>query len=399
MARTPNQLYVPDYAAIELAAASWGARWDAAQRRYDALQGALPEGINGELNVTVTIIDGMTEPVGEVLPQEVFNERRLPPSALGVLGIINYEGKKPPKHTMQLLESLQSRPQHDVPAAFTTIGYPEGTRRIDRLRSDAWDLLAVHTVRRKLGRVVGVSVDADATAASPDYFPAMTDNPWVDQPNMLWTSSLEFDRPGGDDLPVHRVMKYLARGRERFLRPGLSAILYAGNMALRMGTYAGAGPGWVRPGNDAANPYGKGEPRALLLNVWQNAQGMEAGTEATDEDVLRASTAHVRKVVGVLRVSPRREIESLLRTGDPRAMADQLTTLRDNPYRRLSRSEVAELAMQITSEGDPMLRRYMAQLDRDWLGAVQGQEAEGREFIRKMRLRLGLPEPQFDGAS
>jgi len=377
--------YSDPYKALVHETAQWhDARLDRARDRYDRLEGSLPSRIG---SFAIAIVDGEELPENFVLPELCAAQSGIEAGAFGALWYVNYQGRQPPGHTEELASAI--REQSSIPAALSVTGY-QGTRRLDRIRSDAYDIAVVHALNEKIEHpVVGISVDADTTGMAPDFLRTVSSNKYVGQPATVWGVPVTFDTPGGAELPAYRLLAYMHLwfdliNQDRGIQPPS-----AGSMALTLATYAIAGDLSRQLKSD---PYGTEEAWKLVLNIWERLTGQEGSFDNPFPALARCS----RRVDSLVQVSPRREVLALARhLVDPDARVNMMSTEANNPYRRLTNEEVADLAREVSS-ASPRFREQLDNWDEkfsQWLpirtGTVQAR-------LRQAREELELPKAAFD---
>lgn len=236
--------YTSHFEALETEVARWGdERLGAAQARHDQLRGELPQ----QLGTAGIVIVDETERPDARGPLEMYGRQGIDPKRFGALLLVNYEGTEPSARATRLADAIQRRgAAAGVPTAVSLVGY-DGVRKVDRLRTDIWDVAALHVLKNRIMHpVVGISNDFDVSGAPAGYLGQMTDNEFTDMPARIWGGRYRFERPGDPDSPMNRLLDYLSVGRTLFPRFQNSAVVYGGNMALTMQTYALAGS-WEHP--------------------------------------------------------------------------------------------------------------------------------------------------------
>jgi hypothetical protein len=363
----------------------WGNRLIVAQARHRRLDGELPSSL---ARAVITIIDGESEAPSSFSLPKLCDQAELNVASSGLFLYINYEGRIPPDNTHDLLAVIDDqRTQTDIPIGVAQVGYNE-TRRIDKLRSDAWDILVAHALRNTIEHpIICISNDADTTGHSADYWSCMAQNDYAERPDTVWGSKVTYSQPGGADLPLHRLVTYLNEQRnlryELFGRP----VIYGGSLGLTLETYATSG-GWTGPHTEP-NPYGLDEPSRLLANVWEHATKRLGRMD----DLLEPYKLCARRVGGLVEVSSRREIEAYSHAlGVQRYIVENITTNPDSLYRRYTADIIAELAASIAMDDS----KYKVQLDLTdaiFLPEARrlGKETEMRQAQQALRERLNLP--------
>lgn len=377
----PN--HTSPYEALQVETATWGERLGAAEQRLQTLDGKLPPDIE---SVAISIVDGNSESPENFSMITIYDEQGLDPEKTAALLYVNYEGEQP-QNTRDLLDVIhEQRERADVPTAVSVVGYDPGERRIDELRESAWDIAALHALHHDIRHhVVGISNDADMIDASPDYVDHMTHNEHVGSPS-VWGSEVAFDAPGGPDLPLNKAVTYLMQNRAMLKEFVGKNIMYGASIATTLDVYAATG--WTSKHGDTL-PHGIGEPQRLILNVWERTTGREG---SLDDDLEPLYKQFTHRVGGEAVVSSRRELLSLYKDlGDPNQIAADLDTKPDNPYRRLTHDQLAEIAGGISLD-DPRLKQHLDALDklfRDIVPPELQQDARVRQRIA--RESLGLP--------
>ena len=367
----------------------WGDRLEIAERRYEKLDGTLPTTLG---RMVICVVDGNERPDMTRLPA-ALNEQGLPEDSLGLLMLVNYEGKAVLGHTEELAQELklQRDAYPHVPTAIGLLGY-QAQRKMHELRRDVWDMAIVHGLRSQSGRsIVGVSLDADTVSMAPGTIDAMTSDTVHDRQATVWRSSVSYDTPGGAELPLNRMTAYLTACREIFRRYNNAPVTFGGGLAMTLGTYAIAG-GWAH--SELANrPSGAGEPTQLVLNVWERMSGMTA----TKADATAARAQCTADAGGHVVVSPRRELYAFSRILEEgmSALATSFTTDNTNPtVRQLGYADMVRMAAELDTH-QPRYHSLLDGLDTGFLSEIPAvSRPDVRVYLRQMRLELGLPLPE-----
>lgn len=381
--------YTSPLEALEVETTTWGRpRLDQAEDRYAQLDGELPATVT---SLGITIVDGDERP-DEFSLLRLYDRQRFDPSSFGSLLMVNYQGTKPPLQTRELIAAIKrQRARVSVPTALAVVGYEE-PRRIDHLKSNAWDIAVVHALRRSIEHpIVGVANDADITGLAPNYLPVMSRNQSVGQPAMAWGTPIRYERHGHPDSAMNRYLEYVNVGRALAHELLQAPLPYGSSIATTLDNYAIAGD-WTRP-QDGPNPYGVGGTVKLLVNMWEELMGEEAPVANT----IAVRMHCFRWLDSYVVVSPRREIYGFLHgVGDPRVVSPALTTEPDNPIRQLGRGKLADMADSVSAD-DPHYNQRLNEFDQVWLADIPEvfiPLAQAR--LRQARLRLGLAPPAFD---
>jgi hypothetical protein len=385
--------YLPHYTSPREALEAETGTWDPdrlalAGKRYDQLRGELPPQL-GRIGI-ITVDE--TERPDLPGPLEMYGRQGIDPRRFGALLLVNYEGARPSNRARELVDAIERRGvQARVPTAVSLVGYNDGPRQMDQIRTDAWDIAMVHALRKEIDHtVVTISNDFDTSDGSPGYLDQMGSNEFVDQPGHIWGGECKFDRPGDPDSPMNRLIDYLNEGRKLFLRFQNSAVMYGANMAFTLQTYAMAGS-WQHSANP--NAYGAGGNVKLLLNLWERYTGQPA----TKDDATAARAELFHWLPGNhAQVSPRREVFAFAHNlGKPMSMVPALNTRLDNPIRGLGGEELGRLGDSISVD-DPRYALHLDKLDELWLDLLAEYEAEVKAILRQTRQDLRLPPPGFD---
>lgn len=375
--------YWPEYSSFNEALTeetrSWGARLDVAMHRYDNLDGELPSTLG---KLVISRVDGEERPENFSM-LETYQKWGADPASFGALMLVNYIGKSPPSHTLQLIETIrEQREVSGVPTAISVVGYLE--RRIDQMTNDVWDIAVGHALQHSVPhKIIGISNDADMNKTSLDYFPNMTTNQYVDRPGTVWGTEVFYDQPGGPDLPLNRLVQYLNTGRKLWEAHNRAPMMYGASMALALDTHATVG--WL----GGHNRYGAGEPTRLVQNIRARM------TLENPEDYISALRRHAKHVEGWVEVSSRRELiqfASLLNEG---VTKDPFTTgTESSSYRRLSYDELAGLAASVSSVELPACKALLDKIDASLMGVVPKSHLEGmQQDLLEARKRFELPAP------
>jgi hypothetical protein len=362
----------------------WSGRLQIAQERHRLLDGELSHEMGA---LVISIIDGNTEPPESFSMLDIYRQQQRDLEDSSVLLCVNYQGNTPPDNARELIDVMREhRERTSALAAIALMGYNK-SRRIDKIRNDAWDICVAHVLAHSISHpVIGISNDADMVSASPDYFYTMTQNEYVGRPAMVWGSEVEFSQPGGADLPLHKLVAYLNGNRQLMKTFNNKPVMYGASLGMTLDTYVASG-GWTGA-HTQPNPYGIGEPSRLILNVWEQL----TGEQGSMEDTTPAYDACARRVDGSVVVSPRREILAYAKElGKKNNMLTHLNTEPANPYRRLSDAEIAHLADTVAVD-EPAFIKQLDMTDSIFLGIVpEERQAELREAQRTLRIELGLP--------
>lgn len=384
--------YQSPYDALVGETAGWGSRLQRAESLYANLSGELPPAMG---KVAIGIVDGAEVPE-DFSMLDIYNRHNLDGNTFGALLLVNYQGSTMPDNTKALLEAIKAQREHaNIPTAISTLGFNE-RRMFDDLREIAWDMGVVHALKHKIKHpIVGLSNDADMAGASADYFPSMFENEYVGQ-HVAWSSAIEYDQPGGAELPLNKLLAYLNVGKGLFGMFKGTPVLYGGSMALTLDTYTTSG-GWKRKPDKFSHAYGAGEPSNIALNIWQRRNGA-LGEDIEDEDIDPAYRQCAKRVGGIVRVSPRREMLAYAtRLGNPEVLIEHMNTKADNPYRSLSRATLEQLATTVKTVDNDLFRRHLNTNDTTWLNALPKDRAEDvKAVLRAARERIGLPIAAFD---
>lgn len=378
--------------ALQTGVAIWEpGRLEAAQRRLDALDAIdLPR----HLGATVVTIVDATERPEEFRLVDLYNQQENPDllhGDFGMLLMVNYQEGGVPGTMPDLLDAIrEQRQRSNIPTAVATIGYP-GPRRIDQLRTDAWDMVVAYVLGNAIeSPVVGISNDADVEDISSNYLKNMVENDYVDGPATVWTTEVNFGQPCSPDLVANRMNAYLSGMRKLLLMIDRPTV-YGGSMAMTLDTYASISDGW-RVGKDSI--YGVGEPSEMVRKLWRRS----TGNSGPIDNELPAYHEHVRFVHDArLTVSPRRELLELrtyFLSPEDYAAGKLITTEPDNPYRSLAREDLEALARQIEDiEGkESRTLDYLNNLDKMWFKLFPAEmHPELGERIDELRRRLRLP--------
>lgn len=377
--------YPSPYEALVAETQDWGERLDAAQNRYDELEGELPRTVG---SIGIGIIDGYELPENFSM-LDVYGTQNTEPGSFAALLQVNFEGDKPPENARRLAGTIHDQAERaHVPAAVSLVGYEK--RRIDELKSDIWDVAVAHGLRHKVQHpIIGISNDGDMSAASPDYLAQMTRNRYVGEAGAVWGSAIRFDTPGGPDLPLNRYLDYFDTGRYWLWELNDMPLMYGASMGLTLDTYTAANS-W-RGLHTIKSPYGVSEPSSLVLNVWQRW----AGTIATTRDIVAAYRNCAYRADGSVTVSPRRELyETVVCPNNPERAS--ITTDPDNPYRRLTYDEVAALAAVPIDVDSPEFKSLLHGIDQESIRMVPRRaRSHMMDILRDARKELGFPKPLY----